>query len=335
MDRPRYTRYSLRLTAATAPSPDAGVLAAAASPDDDWSGAAAYHPGPDAQALEYTDALAVEAILALQPAGWQEEDGGRKLVFWLEDGAEADAEVAEALKRIGSLGRLEVRREPPGWEIGVATVPQAARDRAALRAPALVPGTRRPARHRRRGRARLRHRRAREHAPVPRAHPDAPAGVAPGPRLRLGRGLVRGAPARVRPGDRHRDRPSRRARGRRQRGHERPRPDLPRRRRHRPGVPAAVRRRRGGQHRAPPDPAAGGALEGNRCGVGRRRPPAGAPPAGAPPAASDVSSPPSELLLSGLLVEQADKVLAAYPRFAETARVDDGTWLTLHLSRRT
>ena len=37
-------------------------------------------------------------------------------MFWLEDGAEADAEVAAALKRIGSLGRLEVRREPPGWE---------------------------------------------------------------------------------------------------------------------------------------------------------------------------------------------------------------------------
>ena len=37
-------------------------------------------------------------------------------MFWLEDGAEADAEVAAALKGIGSLGRLEVRREPPGWE---------------------------------------------------------------------------------------------------------------------------------------------------------------------------------------------------------------------------
>ena len=56
------------------------------------------------------------AILALQPAGWQEEDGGHTLVFWLEDGAEADAEVGAALRRLGGFGRLEVEREPPGWE---------------------------------------------------------------------------------------------------------------------------------------------------------------------------------------------------------------------------
>ena len=72
--------------------------------------------GPDAQALEYAEPEAVAAILALQPAGWQEEDGGHTLVFWLEDGAEADAEVDAALKRLGGFGRLEVEREPPGWE---------------------------------------------------------------------------------------------------------------------------------------------------------------------------------------------------------------------------
>lgn len=116
MERPRYTRYALSLQARPsepARGPEAG---GADDRDDDWSGAAACAPGPDTQALEYTDPGAVAAILALQPAGWQEDDGGRTLVFWLEDGAEADAQVAEALRRIGTLGRLEVRREPPGWE---------------------------------------------------------------------------------------------------------------------------------------------------------------------------------------------------------------------------
>ncbi len=118
MQRPRYTRYTLRLTGepAVPTAVAAEATPAAADPVDDWSGAAAYVRGPDAQALEYTDPSAVASILALQPAGWQEEDGGRTLVFWLEDGAEADAEVASALKRVGSLGRLEVSREPPGWE---------------------------------------------------------------------------------------------------------------------------------------------------------------------------------------------------------------------------
>ncbi len=48
----------------------------------------------------------------------------------------------------------------------------------------------------------------------------------------------------------------------------------------------------------------------------------------------DAGALPAELLLSGLLVEQADEALAAFPAFAETARTDDGTWVTLHLSRR-
>ena len=52
----------------------------------------------------------------------------------------------------------------------------------------------------------------------------------------------------------------------------------------------------------------------------------------APP--DDETARPAELLLSGLLVEQADEALTAFPAFAETARTDDGTWLTLHLTRR-
>ena len=52
------------------------------------------------------------------------------------------------------------------------------------------------------------------------------------------------------------------------------------------------------------------------------------------PAGRAGAAPPAELLLSGLLVEQADEALAAFPAFAETARSDDGTWLTLHLTRR-
>ncbi len=52
------------------------------------------------------------------------------------------------------------------------------------------------------------------------------------------------------------------------------------------------------------------------------------PPAGRP------SPPPAELLLSGILVEQAAEALAAFPAFSEAARTDDGTWVTLHLTRR-
>ena len=125
MRRPQYTRYALRLgpsaraLPAAAPAPAAAQApqaSATADLDDDWSGVTPAEPGPDEQALDYVDPAAVAEILAMQPAGWQEEDGGRALVFWLEDGAEADAAVGAALKRIGALGRLEVTRERPGWE---------------------------------------------------------------------------------------------------------------------------------------------------------------------------------------------------------------------------
>ncbi|OPZ46613.1 MAG: Ribosomal protein L11 methyltransferase [Actinobacteria bacterium ADurb.BinA094] len=111
MTRRSYTRYTLRLErpggAAPRPQPE---------PTDDWSGAAAHKRAADPQALEYVSPSAVRDVLALQPAGWQEEDEGRRLVFWLEDGAEAAAAAATALRRLGALGRLEVERERPGWE---------------------------------------------------------------------------------------------------------------------------------------------------------------------------------------------------------------------------
>ncbi len=111
MTRIQYTRYTLRLepTAAAARRPEA-------PPDDDWSGAAAYERGADPAALDYLHPEAVNIIRALQPAGWQEADGGDTLTFWLADGEEAGAAAAPALARLGALGALEVSRERPGWE---------------------------------------------------------------------------------------------------------------------------------------------------------------------------------------------------------------------------
>ena len=85
-------------------------------PPDDWSGAAAYVRGPDTAALEYRHPQAVALIESLQPAGWQEEDRGDTLIFWLEEGTEAAHEASTALRRLGALGSLEVSRERPGWE---------------------------------------------------------------------------------------------------------------------------------------------------------------------------------------------------------------------------
>jgi ribosomal protein L11 methyltransferase len=105
--RSAYTRYTLRLEpAATASS--------AAEPFDDWSGSAAYARAPDPEALDYLHPEAVSIIRTLQPAGWQETDGGDTLTFWLAEGAEAAAPAV--LARLGTLGALEVSRERPGWE---------------------------------------------------------------------------------------------------------------------------------------------------------------------------------------------------------------------------
>ena len=122
MRRPQYTRYALRLgppagawLVAEPTSPAAGLppAAPAADPDDDWSGVDAPAPGPDRQALDYRGPAAVQEIIALQPAGWQEEDDGRALVFWLEDGAEADAAVGAACSGSGLSDASRSRASPP------------------------------------------------------------------------------------------------------------------------------------------------------------------------------------------------------------------------------
>ncbi len=121
MKRPQYTRYALRLGPPAEAQPEAAPDPAAPlviheDPDDDWSGVQVPRHGTDRADLQYLHPEAVARILALQPAGWQEDDGGDTLVFWLEDGAETEHPVAEALGALGGLGRLEVSREPPDWE---------------------------------------------------------------------------------------------------------------------------------------------------------------------------------------------------------------------------
>ena len=116
MTRTEYTRYTLRLKpVATAAAPSAAETSEA-QPLDDWSGAAAYVRGPDPAALDYAHPEAVDVMRALQPAGWQEADGGDTLTFWLAEGAEADETTVLALARLGALGALEVARQRPGWE---------------------------------------------------------------------------------------------------------------------------------------------------------------------------------------------------------------------------
>jgi ribosomal protein L11 methyltransferase len=311
--RPQYARYALRLTAGVGPEPAVSpTVPPGADPMDDWSGAAAYDPGPDAQALDYADSRAVEAILALQPAGWQEEDGGRTLVFWLEDGAALDAGVAAALRDLGALGRLEVRREPPGWEdawrrfhtphvIGRLYVRPPwypARDDLldiAVEA-GLAFGTG-------------------GHAST-RQCLELIQTLTPGSLLDLGSGSGVVSFAAVRLG-------------------------------FTPVTGIEI------------DPVAVHAAAGNAAMndleptflVGDATDPSYPLPEADVVVANialnpilrlaerwkgaDVQpAPPSELLLSGLLVEQAGEALAAFPAFFETARTDDGTWMTLHLSRR-
>ena len=364
MKRPQYTRYALRLeqpagarpaaaqapaaTPAQAPaaapaqapaaspaqapavSPAASGATVRPDPDDDWSGQAAYAPGPDEQALEYADPEAVAAILALQPAGWQEEDRGRTLVFWLEDGAEADPDVSAALKCIGALGLLEVSREHPGWEdawrrfhrphvIGRLYVRPPwypARDDLldiAVEA-GLAFGTG--------GHASTRQCLELIQAIAPGSLLDlgSGSGVVSFAALRLGFAPVTGI-------------------------------DID---------PVAVHSAAGnaamnglaptfmvGDATDPayPMPAvdvvvANIALRPILRLAERWRPDdaadAGPGAASGPDSAVSAlpSAPPDDLLLSGLLLEQADEALAAFPAFSEAARTDDGTWVTLHLTRR-
>ena len=311
MRRPRYTRYALRL----APPGPAGAPVRP-DPIDDWSGAAAYAPGPDGQALDYAEPQAVAAILGLQPAGWQEEDGGRTLVFWLEDGAEADAETAQALKRIGALGRLEVVRERPGWEdawrrfhkphvIGRLYVRPpwypAREDLLDIAVEAgLAFGTG--------GHASTRQCLELVQTLTPGSLLDlgSGSGVVSFAALRLGFAPVTGI-------------------------------DID---------PVAVHAAAGN---AAMNELAPTFLMGDATDSAYPLPAADVVVANIAlrpilrlaerwlPAATGTAggdSPPAQLLLSGLLVEQADEALAAFSAFAEVARVDDGTWLTLHLTRR-
>jgi len=334
--RPQYTRYALRLVppagvrptaepaAPVAPLPPA---APAADPDDDWSGVGAPTSGPDRQALDYRAAAVVQEIIALQPAGWQEEDDGRALVFWLEDGAEADVAVGAALRRIGALGRLEVSRERPGWEDAWRRFHKPhVIGRLCVRPPWYPPrddlldivveaglafGT-------------GGHASTRQCLELIQAIPTGSlldlgsgSGVVSFAALRLGFAPVCGI-------------------------------DID---------PVAVHAAAGnaamndlaptflvGDATDPsfPLPAAevvvaNIALRPILRLAERWRPVergwAEATGAAAPTQALG-AEPPAHLLLSGLLVEQADEALAAFPAFAEVARVDDGTWLTLHLTRR-
>lgn len=43
---------------------------------------------------------------------------------------------------------------------------------------------------------------------------------------------------------------------------------------------------------------------------------------------------PGNLVLAGLLVEQADRAAAAFPDYEIVGRRDDGMWITLRLRRR-
>ena len=106
-----YTRYTLRLpraAAATASAPDVEPL------PDDWSGSAAFAVGADPVDYAHPDAVAL--VASLQPAGWQEEDGGDTLVFWLAGDAGSGLEARGVLARLGGLGELVAEPQEPGWE---------------------------------------------------------------------------------------------------------------------------------------------------------------------------------------------------------------------------
>lgn len=113
-----YTRYTLRLTPIAAGVGDVAeaTRAAGAPIEDDWSGGAAHRWHPDPAALEYAHPEAVALVAALQPAGWQEQDAGDTLVFWLEQGGEDDAAVARGLEALGRLGGLTGAPERAGWD---------------------------------------------------------------------------------------------------------------------------------------------------------------------------------------------------------------------------
>lgn len=105
-----YTRYTLRLPRAAAVT----AVAPLPEPPDDWSGSAAF--AVNADPVDYAHPGAVALVASLQPSGWQEEDGGDTLVFWLEASSGAAEPVRDVLTRLGRLGELTAEPQEPGWE---------------------------------------------------------------------------------------------------------------------------------------------------------------------------------------------------------------------------
>ena len=58
----------------------------------------------------------VSVLIELPLHGWQEEDGGQRFVFWLEEAVGERAEVAEGLARLATIGRLETAVERQDWD---------------------------------------------------------------------------------------------------------------------------------------------------------------------------------------------------------------------------
>jgi ribosomal protein L11 methyltransferase len=59
---------------------------------------------------------AVSALLELPASGWQEDAGGQRLTFWLEEGAAAAPAVVRTLQELEALGRLETAPERDDWQ---------------------------------------------------------------------------------------------------------------------------------------------------------------------------------------------------------------------------
>jgi len=59
---------------------------------------------------------AVSALLELPASGWQEDAGGERLTFWLEEGASAAPPVVRALHELEALGRLDTAPERNDWQ---------------------------------------------------------------------------------------------------------------------------------------------------------------------------------------------------------------------------
>ena len=312
MRRPGYTRYTLRLDEPGEERVAAAATAPSREPEDDWSGVAPS--AADAAALDYRHPGAVAVLQELQPAGWQEQDAGDTLVFWLEDGAESGETVAGLLRRLGSLGRLSVDREPPGWEDAWRRFHRPHEiGRLYVRPPwypsrdgrldivveaGLAFGTG--------GHASTRQclELLQTLAPGSLLDLGSGSGVVSLAALRLGFAPVWGI-------------------------------DID---------PVAVHAAAGN---AAMNDLAPTFLVGDATDPGYPLPAADAVVANIAlrpilrlaerwraPGAGAAAPPPSELLLSGLLVEQAAEAAAAYPGYAEAARTGDGTWVTLHLRRR-